>query len=91
MIVVAATSPVVITVAGVAAIAAVGYIIYATKADIDQFNEAVRRYERECGKTLDRDQRQRLHRAISGKGYGIPDIVEDAKAIFGCPNQESKK
>ena len=50
-----------------------------------EFAEAVRRYERECGKTLSDDEKRRLHDAITGKGYGLKDIVQDARAIFGCP------
>jgi RHS repeat-associated protein len=68
-----------------------GYLIsqaiQKTKADLRQFDEAVRRYEQQCGKPLSPDDRRRLHDAITGQGYGIDDIVEDAKAIFGCPKQ----
>ena len=68
-----------------AAILAVWAYIQYRKADLRQFDEAVRQYEKECGRKLSDDDRRRLHDAISGQGYGIEGIVEDAKAIFGCP------
>lgn len=76
---------VVIVGASLAALYVIDHIIEARKADLRQFDEAVRRYEKECGAELDREKRRRLHDAITGQGYGIDDIVEEAKALFGCP------
>jgi hypothetical protein len=77
---------VVIVGASLAAVYVIDQVIEARKADLRQFDQAVRQYEKECGTTLNRDQRRRLHDAITGQGYGIGQIVEDAKALFGCPN-----
>jgi len=51
----------------------------------EQFRAAVRKYEKKCGITLDKNKLDRLHRAITKKGYTLQEIVEEAEALFGCP------
>jgi len=48
-----------------------------------QFSHAVREIERIIGRKLTPDERQRLHRAISGDDYSFHEIVELAVAMFG--------
>jgi hypothetical protein len=47
-----------------------------------QFNDAVRESERRIGRRLSADERQRLHREISGQDFGYHEIVETAVNMF---------
>ena len=46
-----------------------------------QFKDAVNELKRE-GINLDKDQQERLHRAISGQGLGFREIIEMARSLF---------
>jgi len=48
----------------------------------DDFRDAVREIERKTGKELDKDQREKLHDAISGMDYGYHEIVEEGYWMF---------
>lgn len=47
-----------------------------------QFNDAVKEIERKIGKGLSKDQRNKLHRDISGRDYGYHEIVEEGIGLF---------
>ena len=47
-----------------------------------QFNDAVKEIERKIGKGLSKDQRNKLHRDISGKDYGYHEIIEEGMGLF---------
>ncbi len=51
-------------------------------AQNNQFGDAVREIERKTGKKLDKDQREKLHDAISGMDYGYHEIVEEGFWLF---------
>ncbi len=57
----------------------------AQKRDLQQFKEAIRQYQSRCGRALSLDEVRRVHDSITGQGYSLEDIVEEAVAIFGCP------
>jgi RHS repeat-associated protein len=86
------TNPVTITVAaGAVAIGGVAWWMARRKADLDQFDEAMRRYERKCGKSLSRDQRRTVHDQLRKTGpHEIDDIVGIAEALFGCPKEHGQ-
>jgi RHS repeat-associated protein len=48
----------------------------------EQFREAVRRCEAIIGRGLSRDEKQRLHRVISGQGYSLDEIVAICVDMF---------
>ncbi|CAF1200959.1 unnamed protein product [Adineta steineri] len=48
-----------------------------------EFGDAVRSCQGSIGFVLDKDQRQQLHREISGQGYGFHDIVGICIDLFG--------
>ncbi len=48
----------------------------------EEFREAVKRIERDFGRKLTRDEIRRLHDEISGKGFGLDEIVETGKALI---------
>lgn len=47
-----------------------------------QFNDAVRACEGILRRTLDDDERQELHRAVSGQRYGYYEIVDECVHRF---------
>ena len=47
-----------------------------------KFDEAVRRIESRLRRKLDKDERQRLHREISGEHYSLAEIVGVGFALF---------
>jgi hypothetical protein len=49
---------------------------------------AVRQYERETGKELNKDQVQQFHREISKQGYSYSELVEVLHALFGSGSGE---
>jgi len=48
-----------------------------------QFRAAVREIERLLFRKLTRDERERLHREISGMGYSFETIVDIGLTMFG--------
>lgn len=46
-------------------------------------NAAVRSAERELGRSLTKDERTRVHRAISGQNYGYEEIIDEVLSLFG--------
>jgi RHS repeat-associated protein len=52
------------------------------KAQNKQFNDAVKKIERELGRKLSKSQRNRLHQEITKQGYGYDDIVEIGLSMF---------
>jgi protease prsW family protein len=48
-----------------------------------QFRQAVQEGEKRIGRSLSKDERTRLHRAISGENLGYREIVEELVAMFG--------
>ena len=58
----------------------------AKKADLQQFDEAIRQIEQRCGRPLSKDERRRVHDAITGQGWGIPTIVEVGVGLY-CPGR----
>jgi hypothetical protein len=86
------SNPVTMTVAaGVVAIGGVAWYMAKKKADLDQFDEAMRRYERKCGKALNRDQRRAVHDQLRKTGpHDIDSIVGIAEALFGCPKEHGE-
>jgi len=48
-----------------------------------QFSDAVREIERVIRRRLTPDERQRLHRAVSGQNYSFHEIVDLGVAMFG--------
>jgi hypothetical protein len=51
-----------------------------------QFGRAVQAIQQRCGKYLNKDQIQQLHRAISKWRYSLDEIVEMGVGMF-CPGQ----
>jgi hypothetical protein len=47
-----------------------------------QFREACRRCEAIIGRSLSDEEKQRLHRAISGQGYDLQEIVDICVDMF---------
>ncbi len=47
-----------------------------------EFDEAVRRIEGRLGRKLEKDERQRLHREVSGEHYSLAEIVDVGFALF---------
>jgi RHS repeat-associated protein len=58
----------------------------ATKPDLRQFEEAVRRIEKRCCKILTPDQRRQLHDEITKQGLTLEEIVEIGVSWF-CPGR----
>ncbi len=50
-----------------------------------QFEEAVKQIEKRIGRQLKNDEIRRLYKAISGEGYGFPEIVSIGVDMFGKP------
>jgi hypothetical protein len=48
-----------------------------------QFRDAVREIERIIGRKLRDDEKDRLHREVSGMGFGFGTIVQVGLAMFG--------
>lgn len=56
----------------------------------------MRTYEKECGITLTKEQKQRAHdaaRQMKGKGgkLGFGEIVDLLKGMYGCPKEEGNE
>ena len=51
-------------------------------AQNDQVDGACKEIEKKIGKKLDKDDREVLHRHISGQGYGYHEIVEEGVELF---------
>ena len=86
--------PVVLTGVAARTVAYFGYQLYQTyNASIREFEEAIRRYERKCGRlvTAESGDRRRLHDAITGMGFTIDEIVTEAETLFGCQKNEGGK
>jgi RHS repeat-associated protein len=47
-----------------------------------QFNDAVKEIERKIKRELSKDQRNKLHRDVSGRDYGYHEIVEEGMGLF---------
>jgi hypothetical protein len=48
-----------------------------------QFKGAIKAAERELGRILTEDEKQAVHRVISGEGYGCHDMVEEVLGMCG--------
>ena len=53
-----------------------------------QFADAVREYQRRCGRILSHDEIRRLHDWITGPEFNYADIIEEAIGLFGCPTTD---
>ena len=78
---------------GVALDAYLAYKLYrihqARRADLGQFNDAVRRVEKVCGRALTKDERRRLHDGLHSPALGpvgFQDIVREGVSMF-CPHK----